>query len=620
MTATSIAPGQTYAGPRAYDPTTLQAPTPSGVKTAFDINLNPAATQNGLSKTIANPFFGFSIEMSVSNQVYGRNSTFLNVPFLNLMSNIAERAGEVHIRCGGNTQESAALVESNPSGRILEKDYSAVSGTTNTPPIDYTIDLLYVLGNISSLVNVKWFLGIPFNDTNFRMAIVQEGSKILGDNLLGLQAGNEPDFYGQFGRRPSTYSPFDYMGEVGDLINVMKDTQYEQVRNRLITPSVAQNWPLKEIWDTGIVDAYIEQIALLSVERYPNNNCGAVFNKGNAINPQDVIGQYLDHEAVRNMVSYYLESTLYAQTKNKPFIMFETNTASCGGFPGISNSFVAALWGLDYGLQLAYGNFSQALFHVGGQSVYYNPFTAPPTNESAFHEWTVGPIYYSVLVMAEAIGNTGSARVVDLYAADNSKTTPAYAIYEGDQPARVALFNYNSDPSGANDYTATVNLPVSVGSVKVKRLSSPTVTQINNFTWAGQTFGEANFASDGRPKGEVTVETVTCTPGDNGSSRCPVKVPAPGFALVFVSDKALQESDAGETHTYSTTAITKGHNTATVDPSVLATSNGHDEDVREFLGSTSQGSQNQASTMARIGVGMLGIVVGTMFVVLNKLR
>lgn len=52
--------------------------------------------------------------------------------------------------------------------------------------------------------------------------------------------------------------------------------------------------------------------------------------------------------------------------------MFETNSASCGGFPGVSNSFGAALWALDYGLQMAASNFSGALLHVGGQNVYYN--------------------------------------------------------------------------------------------------------------------------------------------------------------------------------------------------------------------------------------------------------
>ncbi len=55
--------------------------------------------------------------------------------------------------------------------------------------------------------------------------------------------------------------------------------------------------------------------------------------------------------------------------------MFETNTASCGGFVGFSDAFGAALWGLDYAMQMASKNFSSALFHIGGQSVSYNPFT-----------------------------------------------------------------------------------------------------------------------------------------------------------------------------------------------------------------------------------------------------
>lgn len=52
--------------------------------------------------------------------------------------------------------------------------------------------------------------------------------------------------------------------------------------------------------------------------------------------------------------------------------MFETNTASCGGFPGISDSFGAALWATDYGLQMAFAGFSGALLHVGGQTDTYN--------------------------------------------------------------------------------------------------------------------------------------------------------------------------------------------------------------------------------------------------------
>ena len=68
----------------------------------------------------------------------------------------------------------------------------------------------------------------------------------------------------------------------------------------------------------------------------------------------------------------YLNTAGIAQGLGKQFLMFETNTASCGGFAGISNSFGAALWGLDYGLQMAYSNVSHALLHFGGQDVTYN--------------------------------------------------------------------------------------------------------------------------------------------------------------------------------------------------------------------------------------------------------
>jgi hypothetical protein len=55
--------------------------------------------------------------------------------------------------------------------------------------------------------------------------------------------------------------------------------------------------------------------------------------------------------------------------------MFETNTASCGGFPGISDAFAGVLWSVDYALQLAARSFSGALFHIGGQTAFYNVST-----------------------------------------------------------------------------------------------------------------------------------------------------------------------------------------------------------------------------------------------------
>jgi hypothetical protein len=43
------------------------------------------------------------------------------------MANLQQRVGRIKIRVGGNTQETAVLVDSTPDGKILEKDINGVS-------------------------------------------------------------------------------------------------------------------------------------------------------------------------------------------------------------------------------------------------------------------------------------------------------------------------------------------------------------------------------------------------------------------------------------------------------------------------------------------------------------
>ncbi|KAI0369503.1 glycoside hydrolase family 79 protein [Pilatotrama ljubarskyi] len=526
------------------------------------------------------------------------------------MNLVAQRGGAVHIRVGGNTQETAFLVEHLDDGKMMEKDKEDASNPTSTPVLAYTPELLYMLANVSSLINAKWYLGIPFNDTsNFRFQIAELGEAVLGDNLLGFQAANEPDLYGPHGHRAPTYSPFDFFGEYALLTQAYQGDSNVPVKNNLIAPSVSGTWTPEMIWNTGFVEAYTQYLTALAVERYPTDNCAVVFPDPNnpPHDPLQELPQYLTHQAGISITQQYTNSTMLAQTWGKPFLMFETNTASCGGFPGISDTFTSALWGVDYALQMAYSNFTGALFHFGGQNVSYNPFTAAPTNQSAFHQWTVGPIFYSSLFVAEALGQTNTSQVKDLFPNNGNDQTPAYAIYENGNLARMALINYMTDPSGANDYTATIyvggsgfNEPNGVpASVKVKYLLAPSVSEKDNITWAGQTLGP-RFEADGTFKGEENIQTIQC---DQTQNMCQVKVPAPGAALVFFSDAAQQAIDPSTTQTFATTVVTKTANTVTIDPSVLATSNGQSGKNRVSQGGTSQGGANGAPHAAGLAPG-----------------
>lgn len=106
---------------------------------------------------------------------------------------------------------------------------------------------------------------------------------------------------------------------------------------------------------------------------------------------------------------------------------------------------------------------------------------------------------------------------------------------------------------------------------------------------ACQTFG-GQFESDGRLVGEEQIMTIFC---DTKAGACTIPVPAPGFALVFITESAVQNSAAQATATFPTAAQIKAVSSVSVDPVTLKTSNGHSGKTR-ILASTSRGGAGDA--------------------------
>ncbi|KAF8576860.1 glycoside hydrolase family 79 protein [Ramaria rubella] len=623
---TSALPTDTAAA--AFDNTSLvPPPIPSPpIPTQFPIQLFSGGMQ-GLSIPQSGAFVGFSVELSVANQVFGNNGTQINPPILNLLANIKARAGHSVVRVGGNTQEKAVFFpEGLGGGESILKTSDDASDPTDTPTIDVGVDLIYAMANISALVNTQWYIGVPFNDTsNPRLEIAESGEQILGDFLLGLQLANEPDLYGDHGLRPSNYSPANFVTDYGVMIQAFQSDSSVQNKSKLVGPSICCNWSPEQVFDAGFLTDYTSELAYLSVEQYADTRCPD--GNGNVKQSQVALPEYLNHNLSVSLVQPYLNTSAIAQENGKPFIMMETNTASCGGFPGLSDSFAAALWGLDWALQLAYANFSGAMMHLGGQDDYYNPFTPPPGSLARKAQWTVGPMYYVSLIIAEAFGPSNASRVVDLFQNSNNDFTPGYAIYENGNPMRVALFNFVSDPSGASNYTADISIGgtgagqpnASPSQVSVRYFSAPSVTSKTGFQWAGQNFGDV-LESDGTLQGTQQTITIDC---DTSANTCSIPVPAPGFALVFLTSQALQESSpnpAAQT-TFSTT-FTSGaplRNTATINPSVLATSNGYGG-LNQQIGSTSFGSSGAVSVFVLPAFVLLCGAIGSVFVNMGLLQ
>ena len=100
------------------------------------------------------------------------------------------------------------------------------------------------------------------DSSNLRLGIAEVGEAVLGDKLIGLQCGNEPDLYSAFvfssicsygisctdlvffshGHRSSTYGPFDYFGDFGNVVNAVNSDSNIPVKNTLIAPNLAGTW------------------------------------------------------------------------------------------------------------------------------------------------------------------------------------------------------------------------------------------------------------------------------------------------------------------------------------------------------------------------------------------
>src|SRR3954462_11542286 len=84
-----------------------------------------------------------------------------------------------------------------------------------------------------------------------------------------------------------------------------------------------------------------------------------------------------------------------------PFILGETNSLYNQGKPGLSNSFGAALWGLDFNLWCAANNISRVHMHQGTNYRYqsWQPV------ETSLGTLGTKPPYYGNIAVAAFLGN-----------------------------------------------------------------------------------------------------------------------------------------------------------------------------------------------------------------------
>ena len=257
-------------------------------------------------------------------------------------------------------------------------------------------------------------------------------------------------------------------------------------------------------------------------------------------------------ETVVELTKWNTEGIDLSNQAGKPVIMSEFSTVSCGGFPTVSDTFGAALWSIDYAVQMAGVGYSAAYLHTRERNVSYNLFDYPGDGVDG---WTTKPIYYSYFPILQAFQSHNGSRVVDLGLSENSAA--GYGVYdkETSELYRMILINFQ-DGNGTVDFVIPSGGSRAGGgkNATVKFLTAPSVREGSNISWSGKTW---KGVEDGNPVDSGRDMDLTHV---NISGSYTLKIPSPGLAVVMF-EKALPKGEpSGGGHANNST--TNGNSTS----------------------------------------------------------
>jgi Glycosyl hydrolase family 79 C-terminal beta domain/Glycosyl hydrolase family 30 beta sandwich domain len=192
----------------------------------------------------------------------------------------------------------------------------------------------------------------------------------------------------------------------------------------------------------------------------------------------------------------------------------EMNSVSCGGAPGVGNSFVSALWALDATFQMA---------RVGVDGVNFHTYPGAPyelfTFDRKHGKWagSVAPEYYGLLMFAQAA--PAGARL--LHTSGSLGNVRSWATRAPDGTVHVVLINDYT----AQSRTIDVGIAGATGAATLEYLRAPGVTAKTGVTLGGQGFGTAT--TTGLLSGRSAAVPVTAAHG-----AYVVKMPPASAALL----------------------------------------------------------------------------------------
>jgi hypothetical protein len=329
---------------------------------------------------------------------------------------------------------------------------------------------------------------------------VGAAKKILGDSLLAVEVGNEPNYYS---KEIPNYSPAQYHAD------------FELYREAIAktAPGVGLLGPSGGS-APGAIEFLVEFAKLqkanpkrnlesLSTHFYPA--CG----KNTPTPTMTELLSLAFQQKIKDRVQYLVDGGKLLGVKTR---LTEANSLTCGGVEGVSDRYGSALWAVDQALLIASMGVTAENFHsniavCGGPrppGSAYTPFCAPNPTEQAAGKLIPQPEYYALLLIREV--GTGTFAPVE---SSDPATLRAHALRDGKQ-LKVVLDNLQDAPAG--ERTVTVKLGGKFGKAELIRMTGPSLDARTGVTLAGNTVSnDGTFPAITRTPVKVRGNTLTLT-------------------------------------------------------------------------------------------------------------
>ncbi|HWE34850.1 MAG TPA: glycosyl hydrolase family 79 C-terminal domain-containing protein [Solirubrobacteraceae bacterium] len=489
-------------GSGAADATSSSAAPGSGAADATSSSAAPGSatvTVDGSAKGKAVPsgFVGLSLEIRGVESFTGTDPSHVNPVLEQLIRNLSP-GQRPSIRLGGDSTDWT---------------WYPIPGMARPLGVRATLTKgwVQVVKSLAAAVDARLIIGLNFEVNSSKVVGAEAHAFVSGIGSHWLQAlalGNEPELYS--GVTWFSLNHVRYYGRTHSWNFPAYVSNYSAVA-RAIPKSVALAGP-----DVGgpswfpYLGSFLKsepRVRLATIHRYPLKQCTPT--------PKATISELLSRGSTSGLASGLVSMVRAAHAHGVPFQLDETNSVSCGGEPGVSNTFASSLWSLDEMFQLVNAGVDGVDVHskLGSANALW-VFTQKGNTWTA----NVNPDYYGFLAFAQAA--PAGARLLPVSSGD-SWPLNVFATRGTDGTERIVIINM----SAHKPYNVTVKGGTGAAAGTVSRLSAPSLGATGHVTLGGQSFASQT------PTGLLT-GTPSTSSVDLAGGAYKVSVPAASAAIV----------------------------------------------------------------------------------------